>query len=154
MMMMEFLGDGKLPEQMIGSVFVYGTLKRGQCREQMWPVAAMAIRDAWVRGTLFSRDDYPAMLAGNDRILGECWDFPAEAIGEVLHCLDEIECTNQPGQDDLYHRVCLDVFDLAGRPLRKAYAFHYAHDPLQDDFIRVIPVSAEAYVAWPETPSA
>ena len=149
--MMQFGDDGKLCKPMINSVFVYGTLKRGQCREKCWPVMPIRVSPAWTLGTLFSRDDYPAMLAGDDRVAGECWEFDSDVINQVMHRLDEVEWTNQPGQPDMYHRVTIDLFDMDGNPIPAAYAYHYATDPLADGFQIVLPKSKGDYVAWPET---
>jgi gamma-glutamylcyclotransferase (GGCT)/AIG2-like uncharacterized protein YtfP len=132
----------------IDAVFVYGTLKRGQCRERMWPAEPIDIDQGWVRGRLYGRSDYPAMTPGEDRVRGELWRFPAEAMPEILTVLDEIEGTNQPGQADLYCRVVVDVLDARSSFLRAAYAYHYATDPLGDGFHRIQPRGAE--VAWPE----
>ena len=132
----------------IDAIFVYGTLKRGQCREAMWPRKPIAIEEAWVWGRLYGRSDYPAMKAGADRVRGERWRFPAEAMPEVLAVLDEIEGTNQLGQPDLYCRVVVDVRDARSAFVGPAYTYHYATDPLGDGFHRIEPQGAE--VAWPE----
>lgn len=149
--MMEFVIDGKLCKPMIKSVFVYGTLKRGQCRENCWPARPIKVVPAWALGTLFSRYDYPAMLAGNDRVLGECWEFDVDDMDRVVDRLDEVEWANQPGQPDLYTRVTIDVFDSKGQRISSALTYHYATDPILDGFTRVTPQSTEGYVAWPET---
>jgi gamma-glutamylcyclotransferase (GGCT)/AIG2-like uncharacterized protein YtfP len=88
------------------------------------------------------------MTPGEDRVRGELWRFPAEAMPEVLTVLDEIEGTNQPGQADLYCRVVVEVLDAGSAFLRAAYAYHYATDPLRDGFQRIRPRGTE--VAWPE----
>jgi gamma-glutamylcyclotransferase (GGCT)/AIG2-like uncharacterized protein YtfP len=79
-------------------VFVYGTLKRGQCREHCWPIAPAVTRAAWTFGRLFDLGAYPAMLPGKERIAGECWSFLEGQLPSVLLVLDRIEGTNQPGQ--------------------------------------------------------
>tara|TARA_R110002049_G_scaffold285698_1_gene466776 strand:+ start:201689 stop:202111 length:423 start_codon:yes stop_codon:yes gene_type:complete len=136
-------------EATIRSVFVYGTLKRGQCRESLWPVRPVAITPAWTRGTLFSRHDYPAMTGGNDRVRGECWQFDAERIAEVMRCLDVIEGANQPGTRDLYRRVIVELSDADGGSLGLAFGYHYAIDPTQDGFVPVRPDAPDRDVAWP-----
>lgn len=135
----------------IDSVFVYGTLKQGQCRAPLWPAKPREIVPAWVRGKLFSRSDYPALRNGDDRVRGELWRFPVELMPSVLETLDEIEGTNQPGEPDLYHRVQLEVFDLQGRPLGIAHTYRYATDPQQDGFqpIEANPLQRESFVSWP-----
>lgn len=133
---------------MIRAVFVYGTLKRGQCRGGLWPAEPLSIEVAWVRGTLFGRHDYPAMTAGEDRILGERWEFDAADFDRVIQTLDQIEGTNQPGRPDLYLRVHLQTWDLQGHSLGDAVGYRYATDPRQDGFILLDPAE-DGFVRWP-----
>jgi gamma-glutamylcyclotransferase (GGCT)/AIG2-like uncharacterized protein YtfP len=148
--MMQFSDDGKLCKSMINAVFVYGTLKRGYCREKCWPVSPIRVSAGWTFGALYSRDDFPAMLAGDHRVAGECWEFEPDVMERVLRRLDKVEWTNQPGQPDLYHRVIVDVFDADGNMMQSAYGYRYALDPLDDGFKLVVPKSEVDYVAWPE----
>lgn len=133
----------------ITRVFVYGTLKRGHCRERCWPCRATRVRPSWTRGKLYGRHDYPAMIGGNDRVAGELWEFSAKQIEEVIETLDAIEGTNQPGEVDLYHRVVTEVYDLAGEPLGDAWTYHYASDPAADGFRPLIPAGNEL-AGWPK----
>jgi gamma-glutamylcyclotransferase (GGCT)/AIG2-like uncharacterized protein YtfP len=136
---------------MITAVFVYGTLKRGQCRSGLWPAQPLSVQAAWTRGTLFERSDYPAMTAGEDRVLGELWCFDGADITRVLETLDQIEGTNQPGQGDLYVRSEVDTWDLTDQPLESANVYHYATDPTSDGFTRLEP-SDDAFARWPAEP--
>ena len=79
------------------SFFVYGTLKRGQCRDHLWPVTPRTITPAWLRATLYGRKDYPALQTGDDHILGEVWTFEISEIPAVIEQLDQIEGTDYPG---------------------------------------------------------
>ena len=130
------------------AVFVYGTLKRGQCRSGLWPAEPLSIQAAWTRGTLFGRSDYPAMTAGADRVLGELWSFIEDDVPRVITVLDQIEGTNQPGRADLYVRVQADTWDLQDRPLKIANVYHYACDPIDHGFVRLQP-EGEQFVQWP-----
>ncbi|TWT84134.1 AIG2-like family protein [Planctomycetes bacterium CA13] len=134
---------------MIDSVFVYGTLKQGQCRESLWPCAAKTIQPAWAFGTLYGRKDYPAMTIGTDRVRGEHRAFAVEELPIVLDRLDSIEGANQHGCDDLYRRVCVDVFDLNGNRLGQAYGYHYATDPQRDGFQKIDATNENGFVIWP-----
>ncbi len=87
------------------SVFVYGTLKRGQCREHCWPRHPLRVQPAWTLGELFDLGPYPALLDGQDRVLGELWSFAMDDISAVLTALDRVEGTNQPGSNNEYDRV-------------------------------------------------
>ena len=131
------------------AVFVYGTLKRGQCREAMWPERPIRILEACVRGKLYNRSDYPAMTPGQDCVMGEVWEFDDALMPVVLHTLDQIEGTNQPGFDNLYQRVIVEIMSLDDHPLGRAYTYHYATDPESEGFERISPRIAGDYVAWP-----
>lgn len=133
----------------VDSVFVYGTLKRGECRQPLWPATPLRIEAAWTLGSLFARGDYPAMTAGHDRVLGERWKFDRSDMPQVIAALDRIEGANQPGQPDLYRRVTIELFALTGLPLTKAFGYHYATDPTSDGFDRLRPSSPENFVQWP-----
>ena len=130
------------------SFFVYGTLKRGQCREHLWPVSPRTITPAWLLATLYGRKDYPALQVGKDHVLGEVWAFEASEIHRVIEQLDQIEGTNQPNESDLYHRRIVDCFDLNQRPLGRSYCYFYAIDPLEDGFYRVLPRDLSGHSEW------
>jgi gamma-glutamylcyclotransferase (GGCT)/AIG2-like uncharacterized protein YtfP len=130
---------------MVSSFFVYGTLKRGQCREICWPAKPLSISPACAQGQLFGRTDYPAMVSGTDRVLGELWTFEPHEVERVIEVLDQIEGTNQAGNPDLYRRVISDVFDLDDQLLTKAYAYLYETNPEQDGFTRLVGKT----VRWP-----
>ncbi|MEM9586667.1 MAG: gamma-glutamylcyclotransferase family protein [Planctomycetota bacterium] len=127
--------------------FVYGTLKAGQRNEHWWPVRPLRIEPAWVLGRLFGRSDYPAMVAGDDRVLGEIWWFREAQSDEVLVALDRLEGTNQPGEVDLYQRQSVAANSLQGRLLGAAMTYWYANDPVQDGFRYVRP-DANGYATW------
>ncbi|QDV44587.1 AIG2-like family protein [Stieleria neptunia] len=121
----------------IDSVFVYGTLKRGQCRETCWPVAPLQVIPGWVQGTLYGRDDYPALLAGKHHVAGERWMFELPLMPRVLSVLDDIEGTDGNSPDDLYHRHVVDVYGEKGERMGTAYTYFYHRDPLADGFSEV-----------------
>ena len=135
--------------EMITAVFVYGTLKRGQCRSGLWPAEPSSVQPAWTWGKLFGRSDYPALTAGQDRVLGELWKFRTDDIASVLKTLDQIEGTNQPGQNDLYVRVSVETWAPDDQPLQQANVYHYARDPIGDGFVRLVP-GDDGFVRWPD----
>ena len=163
--MHEFFGNPETNIDMILSIFVYGTLKRGQCRGAMWPVEPQEVSTVYTHGTLFDRQDYPAMTSGTDRVAGERWDFRPEQIPRVLDVLDAIEGANQPGLPDLYRRVIVGTWELfqdaeacpeKGRS-RAAYTYHYCREPLDDGFTRVVSDQSLgergiSCVCWPTIP--
>ena len=141
------------------SVFVYGTLKRGQCREGLWPRLPVSVNPAWVFGTLFGRHDYPAMKTGSDQVVGELWRFKPSDLDRVLEVLDQIEGANQPGSIDLYRRVVTEVWvqdqaDAFADSFADAFVcggtasvYFYAGDPLEDGFNKLS--NENGYVCWP-----
>ncbi|MCC5786726.1 MAG: gamma-glutamylcyclotransferase [Phycisphaerales bacterium] len=102
-----------LPESAC-SVFVYGTLKRGQCRETCWPAAPVDVRPAQVQGLLYDLGAYPALRNGEGRVAGELWEFAPEHMPRVLEVLDMVEgYADSPS--DLYRRVQVEVRCGEGR---------------------------------------
>ncbi len=128
----------------IGCIFVYGTLKRGQCRERSWPRQPLSVEPAWTLGRLYDLGPYPALVAGDDRVRGELWRFAAEDLPETLRVLDGIEgFRNQPG--DLYRRVVAECMTKAGQ-VANAFTYRYAR-PLPAS-VRTIPPHVSGYCAW------
>ncbi|MCA9137453.1 MAG: gamma-glutamylcyclotransferase [Planctomycetales bacterium] len=134
-------------ESEVACVFVYGTLKRGQCRESAWPVRPLDVIDGWVLGNLWGRRDYPALLAGENRVQGQLWMFETSQIADVLVVLDEIEETDGNAPTDLYHRHLIEVNLQGGQGVRKAHAYFYNRDPVVDGFKQVPQVGQ--YQKWP-----
>ncbi len=142
--------EDELPN--LNHVFVYGTLKRGQCRERCWPVSPVVIHPAWTFGKLVDLGPYPALLPGPDRVLGELWSFREEDFGRVIHVLDKVEVTNQPGIPNEYDRVLVDVALLkSGRNL-VASTYRFA-DAVQASRYKALVATADFdaqhYVVWP-----
>ena len=133
---------------MLAAFFVYGTLKRGQLRERMWPREPKSVQPAIVRGRLFGRDDYPAMKTGDDWVAGELWRFSPEDADAVTAALDQIEGTNQPGHPDLYYRIEVQSYTPQQHPLAIAFTYVYAGDPLRDGFVRIEP-GTDQFTRWP-----
>ncbi len=137
----------------VSYVFVYGTLKRGQIRERMWPRPPVRVFNATTRGTLFDLGEYPAMTAGTDLIEGEVWQLAAEDMEATLHVLDQIE-DYRDAPDDLYKRVVVEC-ELDGEETGevkesvKAFTYHYAA-ALRDAW-RIPTISGRC--SWPTGPS-
>jgi gamma-glutamylcyclotransferase (GGCT)/AIG2-like uncharacterized protein YtfP len=129
----------------IECVFVYGTLKRGQCREKMWPRQPLAVEIALTLGQLYDLGPYPGLVEGTDRVLGELWRFAADDMDETLRVLDRVEgFRNEPG--DLYRRVALECTTAAGEVI-SAHAYRYARRLPAD--ARLITVNASGICQWP-----
>ncbi len=133
--------------------FVYGTLKRGQCREKCWPYKPQHVYPAWTPGRLFDLGEYPALLPGNDKVLGEVWQFRDDQANAVLAVLDEIEVTNQPGVANLYDRIICQA-NLAATSDHEvsqipAYAYRFAHPISEAQYIAPVKGDDKRYVSWP-----
>ena len=104
-------------------LFVYGTLKRSQCREQCWPHPPLRVDTATIQASLYDLGEYPAIIAGTDLVLGEVWELRRKHMEDTLRVLDEIEGYRGCG-DDLFVRqiVCCMLED--GRQLA-AWAYFY-----------------------------
>lgn len=130
-------------------VFVYGTLKRGQLRDQCWPVRPIEIADAWMRGSLYTGPSYPAMRDGGDRVRGEAWRFAGFHREIVIEVLDEIEGTYADDRANLYDRKVLPVFLLnTDEQSVDASVYLYAIDPAIDGFSLLEP-DEDSWVSWP-----
>lgn len=133
----------------VSCVFVYGTLKRGQIRERMWPRTPIRITNATTRGTLFDLGEYPAMTTGNDLVQGEVWELAPEDMDATLRVLDQIEDYRE-APDDLYKRVVIECELDTGktgeaRGIVEAFAYHYAAE-LRDSW-RIPAIAGRC--SWP-----
>jgi gamma-glutamylcyclotransferase (GGCT)/AIG2-like uncharacterized protein YtfP len=135
---------------LIVSVFVYGTLKRGQCRESSWPSKPLRITESWIQGNLFGRRDYPALMPGENRVRGEMWVYDIDTIDPVIEVLDRIEGTNRNSKFDLYHRHLVDVFTADGKSEGPAFTYFYNRDPIANRFMPVPLV--DGHQIWPDDP--
>jgi len=103
-------------------IFVYGTLKRGERNECVWPHRPDAIKAGTVAGRLYDMGAFPAMVLPaegeecNDRVEGEVWSFSnAAEWGAVLARLDRLEGYRNDGKG-LYKRNYVQV-DVGGRTI-------------------------------------
>ena len=125
--------------------FVYGTLKRGECREHAWPCPPESIATGTTCGRLYDLGEYPAMTPGNDEVVGELWRITADGMSETLRVLDAIE-DYRPGNDaNLYERRVVECRDDRGQTLL-AYTYFYLH-PLSDES-QIPPQPGETSVEW------
>ena len=104
---------------MIRSLFVYGTLRRGDMRWHfLEPFIVDDGADDTVTGSLYDTGlDYPAaVFDGGGTIVGTTYELHHERIGEALRILDEVE----GAVEGLYRRV--QVTTGAGA---RAWAYAY-----------------------------
>ncbi|MCA9126912.1 MAG: gamma-glutamylcyclotransferase [Planctomycetales bacterium] len=136
--------------KLCANIFVYGTLKRGQCREKCWPRPPLQVNPAWTFGYLYDLGDYPALIDGTDRIAGEVWSFLDADLDEVLAVLDGIEGTNQPAERNEYDRITDNVFLMSGDSTR-AQMYVYARREVLSEGMKLVALTSDMYVAWPTT---
>ena len=106
--------------------FVYGTLKRGEERERLWPCVATRIELATARGRLRDLGPYPAMVDGEGRVSGELWFLDPHDVPLALKTLDAIECYDQGGVD-LYVRRIIPCQTDNGETY-EAFAYFYGSE--------------------------
>jgi gamma-glutamylcyclotransferase (GGCT)/AIG2-like uncharacterized protein YtfP len=133
---------------MLHHLFVYGTLKTGQCRESNWPLPPVEIRKAWTLGRLYDTGPYPTLIHAesfdsltaedNDKVAGQVWSFEAQDLPATFKVLDMIEGTNQPGRENNYDRKLVEVYLECGEQL-KASVYLFARLDLLSGFAYLAP---------------
>ena len=93
----------------VHSIFVYGTLRRGQCRENQWPCRARSIVRAFVSAKLYDLGPYPAIVEGQDAVAGERWDLAPEDLAKTFFVLDQIEGFVEGRTCNLYERRIIET---------------------------------------------
>lgn len=108
-------------------MFVYGTLKRGEAREQCWPRRPSKVEAATVCGALYDLGPYPALVAGDETITGELWHFHPGDMDVTLAALDRVEGF-RGSDDDLYERVVIECQTVTGGVQAWTYLYARARD--------------------------
>lgn len=132
-------------------IFVYGTLKRGEERERMWPRPAIKVEQATTAGCLFDLGPYPALVEGAETIEGELWYVAVEDLDETLAALDEIECFGNDGVD-LYVRRIVPCLTGNGETQR-AYTYFFANPAELMDAQAIVP-DRDGKCRWNAQPTA
>lgn len=105
-------------------IFVYGTLKPGECNYQLYCTGKVVeTKSAIAQGQLFSLPfGYPAMTPGNSFVKGFVLSFSS---CEILHQLDWLEDydAQRPATQNEYYRQLIDVYSTAREPLGTAWAY-------------------------------
>jgi len=130
----------------LAHVFVYGTLKRMQCRGNAWPRTPVEVQVAFTLGQLYDLGPYPAMTAGKDIVSGELWSFRPDDITATIKVLDEIEGVSH----GMYERVEVNCWLAEAEhrePKCSAYTYHYRLD--LDVANRLPPRSPSEFCVWP-----
>jgi gamma-glutamylcyclotransferase (GGCT)/AIG2-like uncharacterized protein YtfP len=105
-------------------VFVYGTLKPNQANfEQYCAGKVIAMQQAIAYGELFLLPmGYPAMIVGNSPVYGYLLSFNDDSVLESLDELEDYQ-SDRASIENLYNRQRIEVFDMQGRLLGKAWAY-------------------------------
>ncbi len=136
----------------IDSIFVYGTLKQHHLRASMWPCKPISIRSATIRAELYDTGPFPAILRGDDFVLGELWTLRSEDIAETLAVLDDVEGYDASRLDNLYVRIETDAA-LEDATTARAYVYQYARNDRQAGMRRIAPhleFAGRLCAAWPD----
>lgn len=132
-------------------IFVYGTLQRGEERAHHWPHAPLSIVMAEIRAELWHLGTYPAIIAGNDRVVGELWQLRPNEMERTLAVLDEVECYGQEGVD-LYVRRAVECLTQTGEKIA-AYTYYLA-DEAAARSCQYIGPGKDGLCRWPRRVSA
>jgi gamma-glutamylcyclotransferase (GGCT)/AIG2-like uncharacterized protein YtfP len=126
----------------VHSIFAYGTLKRGGCREHVWPFRPLRIEQGFVRGTLFDLGPYPALTEGMDWIRGEIWRIAHRHWVDTLAVLDAEEGYGLSGEPDLYTRRAVPWHAAPGSAaMGVAQVYLWADQRLPSGAKRIVPRS-------------
>jgi gamma-glutamylcyclotransferase (GGCT)/AIG2-like uncharacterized protein YtfP len=141
----------------VHSIFVYGTLRRGQCRENQWPCPARSIVRAFVSAKLYDLGPYPAIVEGQDAVAGERWDMAPEDLEKTFFVLDQIEGFVEGRTGNLYERKIIETHSSAQRcdekpALAFAYFMHQESLPKKAIYLpaeRLVGDGLTGYAQWP-----
>lgn len=145
-MSIEFLPLASHPD--LCRFFVYGTLKRGQCREKCWPHPPLRVDLAVIRATLYDLGAYPGIVPGDGLVRGELWELRPEHLPETMRVLDEVEGFAQR-DDDLFERRQVNCTLDDGREIQ-AWTYYYARVAVLREVAR-IRSGVSGWSNWPAT---
>lgn len=105
-------------------VFVYGTLKPGECNYQRYCVGKVVEEtEAIAYGQLFDLAlGYPAMTVGESPVQGFVLTFADSGILSVLDELEDYKEYRKPEENE-YNRHKIATYDSAGKLLGMAWAY-------------------------------
>ncbi len=136
----------------INSIFVYGTLKQFQIRAPMWPRRSISIQPAMIRAAIYDTGPFPAILDGDDWVLGELWTLAAGDMPTSLDVLDEVEGFSPNRNDNLYIRIVTEA-TLENGVTVEAFTYQYASKERATSMRRIEPFvgfAGQTCAAWPD----
>jgi gamma-glutamylcyclotransferase (GGCT)/AIG2-like uncharacterized protein YtfP len=113
-------------------VFVYGTLKPGECNYLRYCEGKVVDAcPAIARGQLFALPiGYPAMVASEGNVCGFLLYFASSAILDDLDRLEDYDPLREPTQNE-YQRQSIEIFDLNFQSLGAAWAYFMLPDRIR-----------------------
>lgn len=105
-------------------VFVYGTLKPGECNYQRYCAGRICQQQqAIAYGQLFDLPlGYPAMTPGSLPVYGAVLEFDDPKLIRLLDELEDYD-PSRPAAENEYERVMRPVFSLQGQALGQAWMY-------------------------------
>ena len=91
---------------MIDTVFVYGTLKKGQCREQSMNGISLGSKNENITAKMYNIGEFPAITLEKGEVFGEIHRVKKEQ--ESLESLDQIEHFVGYEKSSLYNRILIN----------------------------------------------
>jgi len=138
----------------VTAIFVYGTLKQGQCRERCWPHPPLKVEPATTRGSLYDLGPFPAMVSVApevaDLIEGQLWHFLPDQMPETRTVLDEIEDA-AVGGPQIYRRTVVQCRTESGETVQAETYFYCRVDELRGD--QQIHPDPQGLCRWPASSS-
>lgn len=118
-------------EDEVRSIFVYGTLKRGQINDHLLASYALTIREATIDGLLYDVGEFPALIDGHGKVHGEVVAVEPALLSHVLAVLDRLEdfVQNEP-ESSMYLRRVVHAETASQSVNAYAYFFNIAHPAL------------------------
>ena len=92
--------------KMIDSMFVYGTLRKQECREHEMRKISLKSKDISIRAKMYDIGAFPAIAMGDGTVHGEIHKIKAEQHSfDVLDCIENF---NRYDESSLYHRILIN----------------------------------------------
>lgn len=110
---------------MLIRVFVYGTLKPGECNyDRYCNGKVITAQEAIAHGQLFhlSRRGYPGMIAGEGTVRGVVLSFQDPNLLKTLDVLEDYD-PNRSAEANEYNRQQIEVFNAAGESMGLVWAY-------------------------------
>lgn len=113
------------------AIFVYGTLKTGECRETVFKdylKKGFEVIPASIKGDLYNLGPFPAILHGDNTIHGEIIiPIDSNEMENIIRVLDRIEGYYGEGHNNLYNREVV-LADMSEKTQIEAITYFFADE--------------------------